>query len=90
MNVLCGQIRSLVLKLAVRILMTRNENMWHLGDYILNGWYSDYGLLGCDAVWKGSNRRFQRTYLPNHATYIAVYCSLSLFIVYVWTAHLLQ
>jgi hypothetical protein len=43
-----------VLQLAVCILTTRKVNIWHPGDYILDGGYSDYGLLGCDAVWIGT------------------------------------
>ena len=69
--------RVFVLQLAVCILTTRNENIWHLGDYILDGGYSDYGLLGCDAVWIGTvtDVSKQHTYLPNHARDFTLHCT---------------
>jgi hypothetical protein len=74
--------RVFVLQLAVRILTTRNENIWHPGDYILDGGYSDYGLLGCDAVCNDIvTDVFKQHICQTTRRYNAVYRSLSLFIV---------
>jgi hypothetical protein len=71
-----------VLQLAGRILTTRNENIWHPGDYILDGGYSDYGLLGCDAVWNDMvTDVFKQRICQTTRLYNAVYHSLSLFVV---------
>lgn len=72
-----------MLQLAVCILTTSNENIWHPGDYILDGGYSDYGLLGCDAVWIGTVTDVSKQNIcQTTRRYDAPYRSLGLCIVY--------
>jgi len=75
--------RVFVLLLAVCILTTRNENIWHRGDYILDGGYSDYCLLGCDSVCIGTITAFSKQHIcQTTRPYDALYRSMSLCIVY--------
>ena len=81
--VLCGQKGSFVLKLTVCVITSRNENIWHPCDYILDGGYSDYGLLGCDAVWIGTATDVSKQHIcQTTRLYFVLYNSLSLRIVH--------